>query len=123
MVAHSGSQSRIDAGTQRARIERNPESRRATTQGSRFLYEELASAVKQLRALCRGDQSGGMREVGEKIHAVRHPLDMHNALEESRVHRWAALLLNPPEQLALNENIRLELENIPQRFRKPDEDG
>jgi hypothetical protein len=67
-----------------------------------FFVSELTSAVKQLRVLCRSDQSAGLREVGKKIEAVRHRLDMHNALEESRVCRWAALLLNPPEQLALN---------------------
>ncbi|HEX5177291.1 MAG TPA: hypothetical protein VFV83_09695, partial [Chthoniobacteraceae bacterium] len=59
----------------------------------------------------------------EKIDAVRRRLDAHNALEESRVYHWAALLLDPPEQIALNENIQRELENLPSRFRKPGKAG
>lgn len=88
-----------------------------------FFMNELTAALKQLRALCRSDQPGALREVREKIDAVSRRLDAHNALEESRVYRWAALLLDPPEQMALNENIRRELENLPPRFRKPNEDG
>ena len=88
-----------------------------------FFMSELAAAVKQLRALCGSDQPGALREVREKIDAVSRRLDTHNRLEESKVYRWAALLLNPPEQMALNENIRRELENLPARIRKPDEGG
>jgi hypothetical protein len=71
--------------------------------------------------LCRSDRPGGLREVREKIDAVRRRLDAHNALEESRVYHWAALLLDPPAQKVLNENIRRELENLPSRFRKKGE--
>jgi hypothetical protein len=88
-----------------------------------FFMSELAAAVKQLRALSGSDQPGGLREVREKVDAVSRRLDAHNTLEESKVYRWAALLLDSPEQTALNENIRRELENLPARFRKPDEDG
>ena len=88
-----------------------------------FFMSELAAAVKQLRALCRSGQPGGLREVREKIDAVSRRLDAHNALEESEVYGWAALLLDPPKQIALNENIRRELENLPVRFRKSDEDS
>ena len=87
-----------------------------------FFMIELAAAVKQLRALCSRDQPGGLREVREKIDAVGRRLDAHNALEESRVYHWAALLLDPPAQIALNENIRRELENLPPRFRKSNRD-
>lgn len=80
---------------------------------------ELTAAIKQLRALCRRGQLGGLPEVREKIDAVSRRLEAHNALEESRVYPWAALLLDPLEQAALNENIRRELENLPPRFRKP----
>jgi hypothetical protein len=73
--------------------------------------------------VCQSDQPGTLREVREKIDAVSRRLDTHNALEESEVYRWAALLLDPPEQTALNENIQRELENLPPRFRKPNEDG
>jgi hypothetical protein len=86
-----------------------------------FFMSELTAAVKQLRALCRSDRPGGLREVREKIDAVRRRLDAHNALEESRVYHWAALLLDPPAQKVLNENIRRELENLPSRFRKKGE--
>ena len=88
-----------------------------------FFMIELAAAVKHLRALCGSDQQGGLREVREKIDAVSRRLDAHNALEESEVYGWAALLLDPPKQIALNENIRRELENLPVRFRKSDEDS
>lgn len=88
-----------------------------------FFMSELAEAVKQLRALCRSDQPGALRGVREKIDAVSRRLDAHNALEESRVYHWAAVLLDPPEQIALNESIRQELENLPSRFRKLGEDG
>jgi Hemerythrin HHE cation binding domain len=81
-----------------------------------FLMNELTAAVKQLRALSRSGQPGGLREVREKIDAVSRRLDAHNALEESRVYHWAAQLLDPPEQIALNESIRQELENLPPRF-------
>jgi hypothetical protein len=87
-----------------------------------FFMIELAATVKQLRALCRSDQPGGLREVRETIDAVSRRLEEHNALEESRVYHWAALLLDPPEQMALNENIRHELENLPARFAKPNRD-
>jgi hypothetical protein len=87
-----------------------------------FFMIELAAAVKQLRALCSSDQPGGLREVGERIDAVSRRLEEHNALEESRVYHWVALLLDPPEQMALNENIRYELENLPARFAKPNRD-
>jgi hypothetical protein len=82
-----------------------------------FFMSELTSTVKQLRALCRSDQPGAMPEVCEKIDAVSRRLEVHNALEESRVYHWAALLLDAPQQMALNENIRRELENAPARFR------
>jgi hypothetical protein len=88
-----------------------------------FFMRELTAAAKQLRALSRSGQPGGLREVREKIGAVSRRLDTHNALEESQVYRWAAFLLNLPAQTALNENIRRELENLPSRFRKPGEDG
>jgi hypothetical protein len=88
-----------------------------------FFMSELTAALKQLRAVCQSDQPGTLREVREKIDAVSRRLDTHNALEESEVYRWAALLLDPPEQTALNENIQRELENLPPRFRKPNEDG
>lgn len=88
-----------------------------------FFMSELTAVVKQLRALSRSGPPRGLREVREKIDAVSRRLDAHNALEESRVYHWAALLLDPPAQTALNENIRRELENIPSRFRKPGEGG
>jgi hypothetical protein len=88
-----------------------------------FFMSELTGAVKQLRSVCRTDQLEGLGEVREKIDAVSGRLDAHNALEESQVYLWAALLLDSPEQTALNENIRRELENLPPRFRKANEDG
>jgi hypothetical protein len=84
-----------------------------------FFMSELTAALKQLRAVCQSDQPGTLGEVREKIDAVSRRLDAHNALEESEVYPLAALLLDPSEQTALNENIRRELENLPSRFRKP----
>jgi Hemerythrin HHE cation binding domain len=87
-----------------------------------FFVNELTAAVKQLRALSRSDQPSDLREVTEKIDAVSRRLETHNTLEESQVYHWAALLLDPPAQSALNENIRHELQNLPHRFRKTAED-
>jgi Hemerythrin HHE cation binding domain len=81
-----------------------------------FFMIELAAAVKQLRALCSSDQRAGLREVRQRINALSRRLDAHNALEESRVYPSVALLLDPPQQLALDKNIRRELENLPSRF-------
>ncbi len=86
-----------------------------------FFMSELAEAVKQLRALGRSDQPAALRGVREKIDAVSRRLDTHNALEESQVYHWAALLLDPPEQNALNENIQRELEKFPRRFQRSEE--
>lgn len=83
---------------------------------------ELTAAVKQLRAISESDHPGDLREVTERIGAVNRRLETHNALEESQVYHWAALLLDPPAQSALNESIRHELENLPHRFRKTAED-
>ena len=87
-----------------------------------FFMNELTAAVKQLRALSGSDRPRDLREVTERIDAVSRRLETHNALEESQVYHWAALLLDPPAQSALNESIRHELENLPHRFRKTAED-
>ena len=83
-----------------------------------FFMNELAEAMKQLRAFSRNDHPGDLREVVERVDAVSRRLETHNALEESQVYHWAARLLDLPEQMALNDNICRELENLPPRFRK-----
>ena len=77
---------------------------------------ELAEAMKQLRASSRSEEPGDLREVAERVDAVSRRLEAHNALEESQVYHWAARLLDLPEQMALNDKICRELENLPPRF-------
>jgi hypothetical protein len=86
-----------------------------------FFMSELTEGVKQLRALCGRGSAEGLRQVREIIDGVSRRLEVHNALEESRVYGWAGLLLDATQQKDLNENIRRELENLPPRLRKSKE--
>lgn len=80
---------------------------------------ELAAAVKELRALRdeqNDDEAAVLRKVQARILAVSRRLEVHNQIEESEVYQWAGVLLEPPEQVALNEKIQCELKNVPARF-------
>jgi hypothetical protein len=82
---------------------------------------ELAAAVKELRALREKqheDEAAVLRKVQARILAVSRRLEVHNEVEESEVYRWVGVLLELPEQVALNKKIECELGNLPQRFER-----
>ena len=84
-----------------------------------FFMIELAAAMKQLRELRRGDRQDAapaLATVREQMTRVSQRLEIHNALEESQVYQWAGALLDNVEQEALNQCLRREVENLPQRF-------
>ena len=71
---------------------------------------ELAAAVKELRALRdeqNDDEAAVLRKVQARILAVSRRLEVHNQIEESEVYQWAGVLLEPPEQVALNEKYNV----------------
>jgi hypothetical protein len=47
---------------------------------------------------------------------VAERLKAHNELEESDVYPLAEVLLTPADCVILNEKMRKELDNVPQRF-------
>lgn len=84
-----------------------------------YFMRELAAAVKELRALREKqheDEAAVLRKVQARIAAVSRRLEVHNQVEESDVYQWAGMLLEPPQQVALNEEIECELKNLPSRF-------
>ncbi len=83
-----------------------------------FFMRELAAAVKQLGRLRWHAEEPGLREVQEQVDRVRQRLETHNELEESQVYRWAELLLEPAERVALNDKMQRELGNLPPRFKR-----
>lgn len=87
-----------------------------------FFMAELTPAVKALRELRRGqrqDVSVVMVDVRKKLTRVRQRLGTHNAYEETKVYRWAGVLLEKEEQSALNERIQQDLMNPPSRWSNP----
>lgn len=86
-----------------------------------YFMRELAAAVKELRALRENqheDEAAVLRKVQARILAVSRRLEVHNEVEESEVYRWVGVLLELPEQVALNKKIECELGNLPQRFER-----
>ncbi len=85
-----------------------------------FFMHELTAAMKELRDQ-RRDESRDAAEViaavRERMVGVSERLETHNALEESQVYHWAALLLDEPEQKTLSDKIRRDLENLPARLK------
>ena len=85
-----------------------------------FFMRELAGAVKlmrELQAAPEGDsESDSLRGVRQSIAALSDRLAAHNSVEEERVYRWPAMLLDPAEQSALMGRVRREINNLPPRF-------
>lgn len=82
-----------------------------------FFMTELTAAMKRLREISRGEATGDLRDVRERIDAVSQRLETHNELEETQVYRWAAQLLPLAEQAALQTRIQGQLDRLPERFR------
>lgn len=83
-----------------------------------FFMMELAAAIKQLRE-CQNAEPHKLaliEDVRERIAIVAERLKAHNKLEESDVYPLAEGVLTPADCVILNEKMRKELENVPQRF-------
>lgn len=83
-----------------------------------FFMHELATAIKILRETktTEGDFENHLAAVRGIIKAVSDRLELHNELEEEIVYLMPAILLTPEEQVALADEVRVELENLPPRF-------
>jgi hemerythrin-like domain-containing protein len=85
-----------------------------------FFMRELARAIAVLREVRTPsdsqDISAGLRGVEKSFAAVRQRLAEHNEVEELKVYRWVALLLNTKEIEKLASQISVELGKRPPRF-------
>lgn len=77
-----------------------------------FFMKELAQLMKEARV----NGTGGAGDFRERLAAIRKRLETHNQIEEGQVYVWPSLLLDETTVAALEERVRLELENIPPRF-------
>jgi hypothetical protein len=89
-----------------------------------FFMRELADSVKTMRELSRGasddvDSKERMEGVRQKATAIVARLKEHNRLEESKVYRWPATILEPQAKALLKDSLRREIENMPPRFDDP----
>lgn len=91
-----------------------------------LFMRELAEAVNTLGKLAQEDApdvnafAQRMERVRRNILDLGARLAEHNRLEEALVYRWPTALLSRPEQARLAELLRLEIENMPPRFRLTD---
>jgi hypothetical protein len=76
-----------------------------------FFMKELAQLMKEARK--SGTGAGDFRK---RLAAIRKRLEAHNRIEERQVYLWPALFLDETSVAALEERVRLELENMPPRF-------
>ena len=85
-----------------------------------FFMHELAQAVGILRDLLNAtDRHAGddeIRTVRDTILEIEKRLLRHNELEENRIYRWAAIILNAQEQADLAMRVNAELGSRPARF-------
>ena len=85
-----------------------------------FFMRELAAAVNQMRvqSLESYDEFSPeqLAAIRQTVKAVRVRLESHNRLEEEKVYRWPALLLNVEERELLVNDMKLEIKNLPPRF-------
>lgn len=84
-----------------------------------FFMRELSAVIKQLRDLSKKeekDASSLLSKACERIRGVRHWLDAHNKLEETKVYIIIDRLLAPTEHAELYRRIKKELDNLPPRF-------
>jgi hypothetical protein len=75
-----------------------------------FFMKELAQLMKEARE----HRAGG--DFRKRLAEIRSRLEIHNQIEERQVYVWPALLFDETTVAALEEKIRLELENMPPRF-------
>lgn len=75
-----------------------------------FFMKELAQLMKEARK--NGAGGGDFRK---RLAEIRSRLEIHNQIEESQVYVWPSLLFDQTTVAALEEKVRLELENMPPR--------
>jgi len=76
-----------------------------------FFMKGLAQLMKEARK--SGTGAGDFRQ---RLAAIRKRLETHNQIEERKAYLWPSLLLDETTVAALEERVRLELENMPPRF-------
>lgn len=85
-----------------------------------FFMDEMASAVKIMRELLAStdneSEARSLSIVRSKIDSVASRLEQHNRLEEEKLYRWPAMLLNRTEQARLETDVRREIQNLPARL-------
>jgi hemerythrin superfamily protein len=69
-----------------------------------------------LKATDRHAGDDEIRTVRDTILEIEKRLLRHNELEENRIYRWAAIILNAQEQADLAMRVNAELGNRPARF-------
>ena len=84
-----------------------------------FFMHELIGAIKLMREghADENHEADAIQSVQQIIAVLRKRLEAHNKLEEEWVYRWPAALVGPEQQSRLAKQIRIELENLPPRFR------
>lgn len=91
-----------------------------------FFMRELAGAVNRMRAQGFDHPDGFPPEelaaIRQIVESVRVRLESHNRLEEEKVYRWPALLLNAEENEGLINDAKREIENLPPRFDMPSDE-
>ena len=76
-----------------------------------FFMKGLAQLVKEAR-----ESGTGAGDFRKRLAEIRSRLEIHNEIEERQVYLWPSLLLDETTVDALEERVRLELENMPPRF-------
>ena len=76
-----------------------------------FFMKGLAQLMKEAR-----ESGTGAGDFRKRLAAIRKRLETHNQIEERQVYLWPSLLLDKTTVAALEERVRLELENMPPRF-------
>ncbi|MGQ0762082.1 MAG: hemerythrin domain-containing protein [Acidobacteriota bacterium] len=76
-----------------------------------FFMKGLAQLMKEAR-----ESGTGAGDFRKRLAAIRKRLETHNQIEERQVYLWPSLLLDETTVAALEERVRLELENMPPRL-------
>jgi hypothetical protein len=87
-----------------------------------FFMQQLAGAIKILRASQTAGSESSLKAVAEIVRTVRDRLGIHDELEEVLVYLLPGKILAPAEQQALIERIRQDLLNLPPRFAEDADD-
>lgn len=91
-----------------------------------FLMDSLGAAIKTMRMLLtdpENKKSERVRAVRDSVATVKERLARHNLIEEQEVYRWPGLMLDSEDLTKLVLGVRLQIENLPARFRKSASDA